>query len=43
MPQTLYPRHCVQFTWGAKAPKEMETRADDVVLQEGTAAYLDSR
>ena len=43
MPQTLYPRHCVQFTWGAKAPKEMETRADDVVLQEGTAAYLGSR
>eukprot|EP00966_Prymnesium_polylepis_P297911 6883458-Prymnesium_polylepis.1 len=43
MAQTLYPRHCVQFTWGAKAPAELESHEDDVMLQEGTAAHLDSR
>ena len=42
MDQILWPRHCVQHTWGAACHKDMEVRDDDVIVFKGTNPCIDS-
>ena len=38
MPQTLWPRHCVQDSWGAALHDELRPPAEHVVVYKGTDA-----
>jgi len=42
MPQTLWPRHCVQHTWGSECHPDLVRSDDDVVVFKGTDAHVDS-
>lgn len=40
-PQTLWPDHCVQGSFGASLPAELMDKAD-LILRKGTSRYVDS-
>ena len=40
--QELYPRHGVQKTWGAEAPKDLAIKEGDAKIYKGTKPNLDS-
>lgn len=42
MRQTLWPRHCVQDTWGAECHRDLELRDTDVVVRKGVDPRVDS-
>ena len=42
MSQVLWPRHCVQGTWGAENHEDLETMPTDVFVLKGTDASIDS-
>jgi len=42
MKQILWPRHCVQDTWGAACHDELIQRPDDIIVHKGTDARIDS-
>lgn len=42
MEQVLWPRHCVQESWGAQNHKDLVTRPSDVVVHKGVLDTIDS-
>jgi len=42
MKQTLWPRHCVQNTWGAECHKDLIKLDDDIIVHKGTNSRIDS-
>ena len=42
VPQTLWPVHCVQGTWGHQLHRDLVTAPTDVVLLKGTRSDVDS-
>jgi len=42
MPQTLWPRHCVQGSWGAALHDELRPPAEHIVVYKGTDPGVDS-
>ena len=40
--QVLWPRHCVQGSWGAKIHRELLTDGVDLILRKGFRAEIDS-
>lgn len=42
MPQILWPRHCVQDTWGAECHADLVRDEADVIVYKGTDARIDS-
>ena len=42
MPQILWPRHCVQGTWGACCHPDLDVGEDDLRVYKGTNACVDS-
>lgn len=42
MKQTLWPRHCVQNTWGAACHVDLHLAPDDIIVYKGTDPCIDS-
>jgi len=42
MKQTLWPRHCVQNTWGAECHQDLVQEKTDVIVHKGTNERIDS-
>lgn len=42
MHQTLWPRHCVQNTWGAECHKDLVVREGDILVNKGVDPRVDS-
>ena len=42
MPQTLWPRHCVQDTWGSECHADLVRDEKDFIVYKGTNARVDS-
>ena len=42
MKQILWPRHCVQDTWGAECHPDLVRAESDVLVYKGTNANVDS-
>merc|ERR1711860_97369 len=40
--QTLWPRHCVQGTWGAEMHKDLKIREDSFIVKKGFNPNVDS-
>jgi len=40
--QMLWPRHCVQGSWGSQTHKDLVTRSSDLVILKGTDKKIDS-
>lgn len=41
-PQTLWPDHCVQGSWGAEFHPELDTQAAHLIIRKGCQTQLDS-
>ena len=42
MRQTLWPRHCVQDTWGSECHADLHTDPSDIIVRKGTDPRVDS-
>ncbi len=42
MGQQLWPKHCVDGSWGAKLHKDLVVQKDDIFIKKGTNSNVDS-